>query len=142
MALSKILVPIDGSEGANRALDMAMRLADSNPNLQIDVLYVAPIPKLNEEMSVELAHIVDLMKEDGNKILSTALDYLGDVAEQADVICLAGTNPAAEIVKLLEKGGYDLVIMGNRGLSGRKEYTGSVSYKVLHAAPTPVLIAK
>ncbi len=142
MALSKILVPIDGSEGANRALDMAVRLADGNPNLQIDVLYVAPIPRLNEEMSAELAHIVDLMKEDGNKILSAALDYLGDVAEQADVVCLAGTNPAAEIVKLLEKGGYDLVIVGNRGLSGRKEYAGSVSYKVLHAAPTPVLVAK
>lgn len=142
MALSKILVPIDGSEGANRALDMAKRIADTNPDMQIDVLYVAPIPKLSDEMAADLAHIVELMKEDGNKILSAALDYLGDTAEQADAICLAGVNPAAEIVKLIEKEGYDLVVMGNRGLSGRKEYTGSVSYKVLHAAPASVLIAK
>lgn len=142
MALSKILVPIDGSEGANRALDMAKRIADTNPDMQIDVLYVAPIPKLSDEMAADLAHIVELMKEDGNKILSAALDYLGDTAEQADAICLAGVNPAAEIVKLVEKEGYDLVVMGNRGLSGRKEYTGSVSYKVLHTAPTSVLIAK
>lgn len=142
MALSKILVPIDGSEGANRALDMAKQLAETNPEMQIDVLYVAPIPRLSDEMAADLAHIVELMKEDGNKILSAALDYLGDAAEQADAVCLAGVNPAAEIVKLAEKDAYDLVIMGNRGLSGRKEYTGSVSYKVLHAAPVAVLIAK
>ena len=127
MALSKILVPIDGSDGANRALEMAKTLAETNPEMQIDVLYVAPIPALSE---------------DGNAILQTALDFLGDAAEQADVMCLAGVNPSAEIVKLLEKGGYDLVVMGNRGLSGRKEYTGSVSYKVLHASPVAVLIAK
>ncbi|MFR5195727.1 MAG: universal stress protein [Eggerthella lenta] len=32
--------------------------------------------------------------------------------------------------------------MGNRGLSGLKEYMGSVSHKLLHASPIPVLIAK
>lgn len=142
MALSKILVPIDGSDGANRALEMAKTLAETNPEMQIDVLYVAPIPALSEEANAELGHIIILMKEDGNAILQTALDFLGDTAEQADVMCLAGVNPSAEIVKLLEKGGYDLVVMGNRGLSGRKEYTGSVSYRVLHASPVAVLIAK
>ena len=142
MALSKILVPIDGSEGANCALDMAKTLAETNPEMQIDVLYVAPIPELSKSQEAELSHLVDLMKVDGNQILSSALDYLGDAAEQADAICVAGAKPAAEIVKLVEKDGYDMVVIGSRGLSGRKEYTGSVSYKVLHTAQVPVLIAK
>lgn len=142
MALSKILVPIDGSEGSKCALDMAAKIAETNPEMQIDVLYVAPIPALNKSQEEELKHLVDLMKADGNAILTNALDYLGATAEQADVMCLAGVNPASEIIKLLQKDSYDLVVMGSRGLSGRKEYTGSVSYKVLHGSPTSVLIAK
>lgn len=142
MALENILVPIDGSEGSDRALDLAMELAATNPELQIDILYVVPIPPLTDEESQDLKHIIDLMKADGDKKLSDALDYIGDTAEQADVMCLAGVNPAAEIIKLAQEREYDLIVIGNRGLSGRKEYAGSVSYKVLHGAPTSVLIAK
>ncbi len=142
MALQSILVPIDGSEGSNRALDLAVQLAETNPEAQIDILYVVPIPRLTDEESQDLKHIIDLMKADGEKILSDALSYIGDVAEQADELCLAGVNPAAEIIKLAQERNYDLIVIGNRGLSGRKEYAGSVSYKVLHGAPTSVLIAK
>ena len=55
---------------------------------------------------------------------------------------ITGTNPATEIVKLIDQGDYDLVVIGNRGLSGMKEYMGSVSHKVLHGSSVPVLIAK
>lgn len=142
MALESILVPIDGSEGSDRALDLAMELAATNPELQIDILYVVPIPPLTDEESLDLKHIIDMMKADGDKKLSDALEYIGDTAEQADVMCLAGVNPANEIIKLAQEREYDLIVIGSRGLSGRKEYAGSVSYKVLHGAPTSVLIAK
>ncbi len=142
MALESILVPIDGSEGSNRALDLAIQLAETNPEMQVDVLYVVPIPRLTDKESEDLKHIIDLMKADGEQILSNALDYMGAAAEQADELCLAGVNPAAEIIKLAQERNYDLIVIGSRGLSGRKEYAGSVSYKVLHGAPCSVLVAK
>ena len=142
MALENILVPIDGSDGSNRALDLAVQLAETNPEAQIDILYVVPIPPLTDEESQDLKHIIDLMKADGDKILSDALEYIGNTVEQADVLCLAGVNPASEIIKLAQTRDYDLIVIGSRGLSGRKEYAGSVSYKVLHGASTSVLIAK
>ena len=47
-----------------------------------------------------------------------------------------------EIIKLIEKGGYDLMVIGSRGLSGIKAYLGSVSHKVLNGSKVSVLIAK
>lgn len=142
MAFQRVLVPIDGSEGSKRALDLAMKLADSDANVHFDVLYVVPIPRLSDSMATDVQKITDMMKEDGKKILAEAIDYMGDAGEQAEALMSSSVNPAAEIIKMTEKNTYDMIIIGNRGLSGRKEYAGSVSYKVLHASKTPVLIAK
>ena len=62
--------------------------------------------------------------------------------ERADALLLTGVNPANELIKLIKERDYDLVIIGNRGLSGVQEYLGSVSHKVLHGSPVSVLIAK
>ncbi|WKB35977.1 universal stress protein [Terrilactibacillus sp. S3-3] len=37
---------------------------------------------------------------------------------------------------------YDLVILGSRGLSGIREFLGSVSHGVVQRSPVPVLIIK
>ena len=60
----------------------------------------------------------------------------------ADALLLTGVSPANELIKLIEQRGYDLVVIGSRGLSGVQEYLGSVSHKVLHGSTAPVLVAK
>ena len=55
---------------------------------------------------------------------------------------MTGVSPATELVKLIEQRNYDLVIIGNRGLSGVQEYMGSVSHKVLHGSTVPVLVVR
>lgn len=142
MAFKNIIVPVDGSEGSNRALEMAMQIADGNGNVHFDVVYVVPIPSLPEVKNLDTREIIDMMREDGRKILTEAIDFMGEAGAQADAVMLEGTSPAAQIVKLAEQRDYDLIIIGNRGLSGRKEFAGSVSYKVIHAVNMPVLIAK
>ena len=102
MAVNKLLVAFDESEGADRALAMAASLAAVNPEAHVDVVYVVPIPLLDETQMANFKDILDMMISDGE----------------------------------------DLLIVGNRGLSGLKEYMGSVSHKLLHASPIPVLIAK
>ena len=140
MAVNKLLVAFDESEGADRALAMAASLAAVNPEAHVDVVYVVPIPLLDETQMANFKDILDMMISDGEDLLAEAEQKMGeDVAARTDSLLLTGTNPATEIVKLID---YDLLIVGNRGLSGLKEYMGSVSHKLLHASPIPVLIAK
>ena len=125
MAIEKILVAVDGSEGADRALEMAQAVAAPSPDTHIDLVYVVPIPLLDDNQAANFKSILDMM-----------------VADRTDTLIITGTNPATEIIKLIEKGGYDLMVIGSRGLSGIKAYLGSVSHKVLNGSKVSVLIAK
>ena len=137
MAVNKLLVAFDESEGADRALAMAASLAAVNPEAHVDVVYVVPIPLLDETQMANFKDILDMMISDGEDLLAEAEQKMGeDVAARTDSLLLT------EIVKLIGQRDYDLLIVGNRGLSGLKEYMGSVSHKLLHASPIPVLIAK
>lgn len=143
MAVDKLLVAFDESEGSKRALNVASELAAVNPNAHIDLVYVVPIPLLNSDQMASFQSILDLMISDGEDLLASAAESMGeDVAARADSLLLTGTNPANEILRLAEQRGYDLIVIGNRGLSGLKEYTGSVSHKVLAGSKIPVLVAK
>ena len=52
-------------------------------------------------------------------------------------------DAAAEIVRVAEESGADLVVLGARGLNPVKRLVlGSVSTKVLHEAPCDVLVVK
>jgi len=52
-------------------------------------------------------------------------------------------QPADEICKKAKDGGYDLLVMGNRGLGEIKGYLmGSVSNRVIRHAVCPVLIVR
>ncbi len=143
MSLTNILVAYDETDGAKKALDIAADLARANEDIHVDVVYVIPIPLLDDKHVADFKEILDVMIEDGKKVLTNAVDSMGDAGEQADALILTGTNPATEIIKLVEdRKDYDLIIIGCRGLTGMKEYLGSVSHKVLHAVDVPVLIAK
>lgn len=143
MAVNNLLVAFDESEGGRRALDMAVSLAEVNPAVHIDIAYVVPIPLLDESQMASFKEILDMMISDGEDLLAEAVaDVREDVAARIDSLLLTGTNPATEILKLVDQREYDLVVVGNRGLIGLKEYLGSVSHKILHGSKIPVLVAK
>lgn len=142
MAVNKLLVAFDESEGAKRALEMAASLAETNPAAHIDIVYVVPIPLLDKTQMANFKDILDMMISDGEDLLAEAVEGMGEVADRTDSLLLTGTNPATEIIKLIDQRDYDLLVVGNRGLSGLKEYMGSVSHKLLHGSKIPVLIAK
>ena len=95
------------------------------------------IPLLNESQSVNFKDILDMMMDDGKQLLEDVVAGMGDVADRAEGLLLTGVSPATELAKLIEQRNYDLVIIGNRGLSGVQEYMGSVSHKVLHGSTAP-----
>lgn len=143
MAVDKLLVAYDGSDGSRHALEMAASIARVNKNAHLDLVYVVPIPLLNADQMTAFQSILDMMVSDGEDLLAAATDELADdVVERTDTLLVTGTNPASELLRLAEQLGYDLIVVGNRGLSGFKEYTGSVSHKVLAGSKIPVLVAK
>ncbi|MEG0071104.1 MAG: universal stress protein [Raoultibacter sp.] len=142
MAQKNILVAFDGSDLSVKALEMAIEYARFNPEIHLDVAYVVPIPMLPEIDQEHLADLIEMIAEDGRKILYQAQDLLGDLTERSETLLVKGTDPASELLKLIDVNDYYLVIVGSRGLSGIKGYLGSVSHKVLHNADIPVLIAK
>lgn len=142
MAIEKILVAVDGSEGADRALEMAQAVASPNPDTNVDLVYVVPIPLLDDNQAANFKSILDMMVADGRELLIEARDKMHEVADRTDTLIITGTNPATEIIKLIDKGDYDLVVIGSRGLSGIKAYLGSVSHKVLNGSKVSVLVAK
>ncbi|HIT45535.1 MAG TPA: universal stress protein [Candidatus Aphodovivens excrementavium] len=142
MAIKKILVAVDGSDGADRALSMAQAIAAPSAETHVDLVYVVPIPLLDDNQAANFKSILDMMVADGRDLLAEAREKVPEIADRTDTLIITGTNPATEIIKLIEKGEYDLMVIGSRGLSGIKAYLGSVSHKVLNGSNASVLIAK
>jgi nucleotide-binding universal stress UspA family protein len=51
-------------------------------------------------------------------------------------------EPSEKIVEVAELGGFDLIVIGSRGLGGRASALGSVSSRVVDKSSCPVLIVK
>jgi nucleotide-binding universal stress UspA family protein/nitrite reductase/ring-hydroxylating ferredoxin subunit len=54
----------------------------------------------------------------------------------------AAGDPADAIGRVATTGGYDLIVIGNRGMPGGRFHLGSVPNKVSHASPTDLLIVR
>jgi nucleotide-binding universal stress UspA family protein len=75
-------------------------------------------------------------------ILRDALDRLGDSGLNVTEHALKG-DPADAILAVAESEGADLVVVGNKGMTGARRFLlGSVPSKVAHHAPCTVMIVR
>ena len=137
--LKRILVPIDSSEIARRAIEQAAKV-NRYGEAVIHLLYVADINKLaiNAYLS---NNVLSEISKAGNKILDEARALF---PEDMKVIKVYRTGEPAETVEdYADEIKPDLIIMGSRGLGlVRGVLLGSVSKYVLEHAKCPVLIVK
>ena len=136
----KILVAIDGSANALYSLDQAVGLANGfGKDVEMTVFHVTHIDI--SEYTVQLG-IDRLRREEGEAVLAAAQPYLDKAKFRHESVVIPG-DPAQEIYERAKAGGYDLIVMGNRGRSLVTELLlGSVSHKVLQQAHCPVLIVR
>ena len=146
--MKKILLATDGSEGSLHGARMLGSLVACQPEAQITVLHVAHVPRsyyVTDEFGNTMTPEVpmDIMiRRSAEPIMRKTLSALG-LPEERVVTEVQVGEPAEEIVDLARLEGYDLIVMGSRGLSPVRELLmGSVSNRVLHMAPCPVLIAR
>ncbi|WP_257350361.1 universal stress protein [Pseudalkalibacillus decolorationis] len=153
MGYRKVLVAFDGSKGSMDALKQGMDYMKDDQfreftivnvvNAEPEPAYVAPgaIPPVVQRNEVQENKQVELV-EKGEQTINEAKTALIKENMHANIIVLEG-EPAKRICDYAEEHEMDLIIIGNRGLSGLKKLVqGSVSQKVTKQASCSVLVVK
>jgi nucleotide-binding universal stress UspA family protein len=141
----QILVTLDGSDTAEKALDYAIDLArKDNAGLTL-LTVVEPRDSTSRTLPPEMFEpYPEEVKAGHMAILNRSLKKVQEKAPEVEVDTkIAYGNAANLIVETCKEGTYDLVVMGSRGRGGIKGLLlGSVSRSVANEAPIPVLIIK
>lgn len=146
VTVRKMLVPVDGSPNSHRALAYAGYLAECC-GASLDLLYVVNLSSTVAAFSDPSGGVcvpegvIDDFKEMGQAIIDKALATLpnGIVAKGWVEVGV----PPERIVSFSIEQGYDLIIIGSRGLGSIAQLVlGSVSSYVLHRSHCPVMIIR
>ena len=149
--IERLLVPVDGSEHANRAVDLAGDLATKYA-ARVTLLHVmtnAGSSRVPEGLSAlqEIEHVTltesDMLRSVANEILEAASKRARDqgVAEIETEIRVG--DPAQSIIDYARQHDFDLVVMGRRGLGDLKGLLlGSVTHKVAQLTECACLTVK
>jgi len=138
---ANILVAIDGSPDAERALGYAIDLAEC-ANARLTLFAAVPAPPAFTYASPgasAVAEIAEHAREETEAIVRAALARVPDSVGVTSVVSDAPVRPA--LVAQISAGAHDLVVMGSRGRGAvGSVLLGSVSHHVLHHGGVPVLI--
>ncbi len=142
--MHKLLVPIDGSDNANRALRHAIRLAKENGPVELHIVYAHEPPIIYGEIAIYVSEekVKELQRRYGEDILKSAIETAKAAGLKFTSQILIGDIPQA-IVKCAEDLGCDGIVMGTRGMSAIGNLVmGSVATKVIHLTKLPVTLVK
>jgi nucleotide-binding universal stress UspA family protein len=169
---NKILVPIDGSKPADKALDHAIDLVksisneDKNKNIgtQLTILFVIPelpVPlgfekPMRSPKSGERVSLSDYIKEMHQAMKANALEVLSERQKKyelimsntavikTEVVVGNGLSISDTIIEFAIKEKTDLIVLGNVGLSGlsKLKALGSVSRDIVEKSVCPVLVVR
>lgn len=148
-----LLVPVDGSKGANAAAAYAGRLGEQ---LGVPVRLLFAFPKTPIDMFGGIAEIPNspdlryfapdafekLRDESASAAFKAAKEAMkgssADVSED-----LLGGEPGTAIIEHAESTPGAMIVMGRRGLTHFRELVlGSVTQRVMHHADCPVLVVR
>jgi nucleotide-binding universal stress UspA family protein len=149
MSTTRILLASDGSEEAAKAARTAIELS-GKLGAELHLVYVGHMPSVFYESPGLWALDPNLQSEMEERMEEGAITRLEDevqsIKEVGGKVAQAHAKvgrPDAEIVKLAEELGADLIVVGSRGFGPLKRVLmGSVSESVLHHAHTSVLVAR
>lgn len=144
---NRILIPVDGSKGAIKALDKAVGLH----MLTGAELYLLCVFKHHSLLEASLSMVRpnkldlpdDALKEYATEIAVHAKSYAIEMgADNARIRAFVkGGRPSRTIVRFARKRECDLIVIGAQGTNGEKNLLlGSVSQRVAGAAHCPTLV--
>lgn len=146
-AIRRILVPTDFSEHSRRALEQALVLAEKM-GASIDLLHVWEPPwSVNADAVTMMAGSATTTAEttglaQAGRDLHAWVEQYGKGSVTVRPHVEQGPPPDT-LLRVIEEGKYDLVVMGTHGRTGLARLVlGSVAQKVAARAPCPVLTVR
>lgn len=147
----KILVPLDGSELAECALNHVKKLFQDGPAGEVILLNAVVVEIPWRELGAEDGHAIIF---DNNAFVKTFMDqsreYLAGVKSRLSsegirvkTETIESNRPSSTITDYAQKNGVDLIVIATHGYTGMKKMMlGSVALKVLHESNVPVLLIR
>ncbi|WP_372480611.1 universal stress protein [Halomicrobium sp. HM KBTZ05] len=132
----RILLPIDGSDGARRTVDHVADIAAAQ-DASVTALFVADTT-LDSVTRVQ-GDVVDSLVETGEEIVGEAGTVLASSGVDYETDVVSG-GPARTIVDYADRYGFDLIAMPTHGRTGiSRRLLGSVTETVIQLSQIPVL---
>ncbi len=141
-SFASILVPIDFSESARRAMEMAAALVQRG-GAGITLLHVIELP-VDYHGEPKIDGLMEMLDKRGAESLD---QWAAELRAKTPVTVTTRSRigrPASEVLAVLEEASaFDLVVTGSQGRTGlSRALLGSVAEKIVRHAPCPVLVAR
>lgn len=141
--MQQLLVPIDGSESAEKAAAFAANLARVlGAEVTLVHVYDGPSAAATTNFFGNASALLDdSQAKEAQASIDRAKQAMGGLVAKDHLVEVG--PPAERILDVAERLGIDQIIMGSRGLSPLKELLlGSVSERVLRGANCPVTVVR
>lgn len=135
----RVLVAVDGCEFNHGVLERGVELAELL-GAEVHVLCVQePPPALQTQILGETPR--EVFEEHLEEVRSRIREALEGCGVRVESLEVCGGSPAGVILRLLNEGRFDLVVLGRHGRGLRHRFRpGSTTHRVLACAPCPVLV--
>lgn len=155
--MKKILVAVDGSEKANKAVKKAAEVAE-DLKLDVTVIHVfndsestqIPINKFNEVASYLSAESLQKLKkehknnleDERQKIVDREAKFFEEQGMEVEKVLLYG-DPADKVCEYAEENDFDLIVVADKGRGKVEKFLlGSISDKIVRHSKVSVMVVK
>lgn len=140
-----ILVPVDGSATAQKAVEKAIGLAQAFGSAVTAIYVIDPysFTGLGTDFSYGQAEYLSAAVAEGNAAIKAAQEAFLAAGVRADASVVEAHAAWRGILEAAETVGADLIVIGSHGRHGlEKLVLGSVAQRVLSNANLPVLVVR
>ncbi len=142
----KVLVPLDGSELAECALDHVKVMVKGGLAVEVTLLKVVKIDIPADAlygMNLDLNAMRASLFASARKYLAGVESRLGAEGIMVKKEVVEATRPASAITEYAQKNGMGMIVIATHGYTGMKKLMlGSVALSVLHDSHVPVLLIR
>ena len=141
-SVKRILVPIDFSDCARKALQYAIPLAREHDASITAIYVIPPIYGVGEYGGIEYMPLESEARAYGEQRLAAMVLDEVDGTVTVNTLVRSG-SPAGQIIRVAQDLPADLIVISTHGRTGLKHaLVGSVAEHLVRGAPCPVLVVR